>query len=387
MKRVAILGVGITKFGEQWDASFSSLFVEAGAKALLDANLEGRDVEAIFVGNMSGGRFIDQEHIAALIADYTGLAPIPSTRVEAACASGGLALRQGIAAINSGLHDLVVVGGVEKMTDVLTERSTQNLATAADQEWEAFLGMTFPGLYAMMARRHMHDYGTTREQLALVSVKNHSNAKDNPYAQYHFDVTVEDVLSSPMVADPLRLLDCSPITDGAACIVLASEAKAKEYGNASVYITGSGQASSTIALHSRDNLAVVDATINAGKEAYKRAGVGPKDIDVAEVHDAFTIGEILAIEGLGFTEIGNGGKITEEGVTQRDGDLPINTSGGLKAKGHPVGATGVAQAIEIALQLKGEAGKRQVDDAEVGLTHNVGGSGGTAVVHILEKGD
>ncbi|MFQ5814993.1 MAG: thiolase domain-containing protein [Candidatus Hydrothermarchaeaceae archaeon] len=386
MKRVAVLGLGLTKFGEQWEASFSGLFVEAGAKALVDAGLEGKDVEAIFIGNMSGGRFIDQEHIASLIADYSGLAPIPSTRVEAACASGGLALRQGIAAINSGFHDLVVVGGVEKMTDVLTERTTQTLATAADQEWEAFLGMTFPGLYALMARRHMHDYGTTREQLALVSVKNHSNAKDNPYAQYRFDVTVEDVLSSPLVADPLRLLDCSPITDGAACIVLASEEKAKEYGNASVYFTGSGQASSTIALHSRDNLSVVDSTINAGEKAYKMAGVGPKNVDVAEVHDAFTIGEILAIEGLGFAEIGQGGKITEEGVTQRSGDLPINTSGGLKAKGHPVGATGVAQAVEIALQLRGEADKRQVD-AEIGLTHNVGGSGGTAVVHILERGD
>ncbi len=386
MKRVAVLGVGLTKFGEHWESSFSSMFVEAGAKALVEAGIEGKDVEAIFVGNMSGGRFIDQEHISSLIADYAGLTPIPSTRVEGACASGGLALRQGIAAINSGFHDLVVVGGVEKMTDVLTERTTQTLATAADQEWEAFLGMTFPGLYAMMARHHMNKYGTTREQLAMVSVKNHSNAKDNPYAQYRFDVTVDEVLSSPMVADPLRLLDCSPITDGAACVVLASEEKAKEYGKPPVYITGSGQASSTIALHSRPNLAVVDATINAAKEAYKRSGRGPKDIDVAEVHDAFTIGEILALEGLGFAAIGKGGKMTEEGVTQRSGDKPVNTSGGLKAKGHPVGATGVAQAVEIILQLRGQAEKRQVD-AEVGLTHNVGGSGGTAVVHILERGD
>lgn len=386
MKRVAVLGVGLTKFGEQWDASFSSLFVEAGANALVESGVEGKDVEAIFIGNMSGGRFIDQEHIASLIADYSGLNPIPATRVEGACASGGLALRQGIAAINSGFHDLVVVGGVEKMTDILTERTTQTLAMAADQEWEAFLGMTFPGLYAMMARYHMHKYGTTREQLALVSVKNHSNAKDNPYAQYRFDITVEDVLSSPMVADPLRLLDCSPITDGAACVVLASEEKAKEYGNSPVYITGSGQASSTIALHNRTSLAVVDATTNAGKEAFKRAGIGPKDVDMAEVHDAFTIGEILALEGLGFAKIGEGGKMTEDGVTQRNGDLPINTSGGLKAKGHPVGATGVAQAVEVVLQLRGQADKRQVD-AEVGLTHNVGGSGGTAVVHIFERGD
>ncbi len=384
MKPVAVLGVGLTKFGEHWDASFSNLFVEAGANALKDAGLDGRDVEAIFVGNMSGGRFIDQEHISSLIADHSGLTPIPSTRVEAACASGGLALRQGIMAINSGMHDLVVVGGVEKMTDVLTERTTQTLATAADQEWEAFLGMTFPGLYAMMARKHMHEFGTTREQLALVSVKNHRNAMDNPYAQYHMEVTVADVISSPMVADPLRLLDCSPITDGAACVVLASEKIAKKYSDSYVRIIGSGQASSSIALHGRENLAVVDSTINAGKEAYKRANLTSKDIGVAEVHDAFTIGEILAIEGLGFVGVGKGGKATEEGATRRDGEIPVNTSGGLKAKGHPVGATGVAQAVEIVLQLRGKAAKRQVE-AEIGLTHNVGGSGGTAVVHIFEK--
>lgn len=383
--KVAIIGVGLTKFGELWESSFSHLFVEAGANAIKDAGIDGKDVEAIFVGNMSGGRFIDQEHISCLIADHAGLTPIPSTRIEAACASGGQALRQGLMSILSGFHDIVVVGGVEKMTDVVTERTTQTLATAADQEWEAFMGMTFPGLYAMMARRHMHEFGTTREQLALVSVKNHANAKHNPYAQFHMDITVEDVLNSPMVADPLRLLDCSPITDGAACVILASEKKAKEFTDSPVYVTGSGQASSTISLHSRKRIPVVDSTINAGKEAYRRAGKSPKDIQVAEVHDAFTIGEIVAIEGLGFVEIGKGGKATEEGETQIGGRIPVNTSGGLKAKGHPVGATGVAQAVEIALQLRGEAKGRQVD-ADVGLSHNVGGSGGTAVIHIYEKG-
>lgn len=383
--RVAIIGVGITKFGEQWESSFSSLFVEAGAKAIRDAGIDGGDINAIYVGNMSGGRFIDQEHINALIADHAGLNSIPSTRVEAACASGGLALRQGIMAIMSGMHDIVVAGGVEKMTDILTERTTQTLATAADQEWEAFLGMTFPGLYALIARRHMHEFGTTREQLAMVSVKNHKNAKDNPHAQFHMEITLEDVLKSPMVADPLRLLDCSPITDGSACIILASEKKAKEFTDSPVYVTGSGQASSTISLHDREKITVIDSTVNASKEAYKRAGIKPRDLQVAEVHDAFTIGEILAIEGLGMVKIGEGGKATEEGLTQRDGRIPVNTSGGLKAKGHPVGATGIAQAVEIVTQLRGEAGKRQVD-ADIGLSHNVGGSGGTAVVHIFDKG-
>jgi len=383
--KVAIIGVGLTKFGELWESSFSQLFVEAGISAIKDANIDGKDVEAIFVGNMSGGRFIDQEHISSLIADHAGLNPIPSTRIEAACASGGLALRQGVMSILSGFHDIVVAGGAEKMTDVLIGQSTQTLATAADSEWETFLGMTFPGLYAMMARKHMEEFGTAREQLAMVSVKNHANAKHNPYAQFHFDITVEDVLNSPMVADPLRLLDCSPITDGSACVILASEKRAKEFTDSPVYITGSGQASGTIALHSRKSIPVVDATVNAAKEAYKRANMEPKNIEVAEVHDAFTIGEILAIEGLGFVDIGKGGKATEEGITQIGGKIPVNTSGGLKAKGHPVGATGVAQAVEIVLQLRGQANGRQTD-ADMGLSHNVGGSGGTAVVHIYEKG-
>ena len=382
--RVAIIGVGQTKFGELWEASFSQLFVEAGANAIKDAGIDGEDIDAIFVGNMSAGRFIDQEHISSLIADQAGLNPIPSTRIEAACASGGLALRYGAMSIISGFHDIVVAGGVEKMTDIVTERTTQTLATAANQEWEAFLGMTFPGLYGMIAKRHMYEFGTTRKQLALVSVKNHGNAKHNPYAQFRFDVSVEDVLRSPMVADPLRLLDCSPITDGAACVILASEKKAKEFTDSPVYITGSGQASSPLSLHDRERISVIDSTINAGREAYKRAKKAPEDIQVAEVHDCFTIGEILAIEGLGFVELGKGGEATEEGITQIGGKIPVNPSGGLKAKGHPVGATGVAQAVEITLQLRGEAGKRQVD-ADVGITHNVGGSGGTAVVHILEK--
>ncbi len=384
MKRVAVIGVGLTKFGELWETSFSQLFVEAGAMAINDAGIDGDDIDALYVGNMSGGRFVDQEHISCLIADHAGLTPIPATRVEAACASGGLAIRQGVMSILSGFHDVVVVGGVEKMTDVVTEKTTQTLATASDSEWEAFMGMTFPGLYALIARRHMHEYGTTREQLAMVAVKNHENALHNPYAQFHSRITVEDVLRSPLVADPLRLLDCSPITDGAACVVLASEEKAREFVDNPVYITGSGQASSTIALHDRKKITVTDATVNAAREAYARAKREPRDIQVAEVHDAFTIGEILAIEGLGFVEIGEGGRATEDGETAIGGRIPVNTSGGLKAKGHPVGATGVAQIVEVVLQLRGEAGKRQVD-ADVGLTHNVGGSGGTAVVHILEK--
>ena len=382
--KVAVLGIGLTKFGERWESSFSNLFVEAGSKAIQDANIDGKDIEAIYVGTMSAGRFIDQEHINALIADQAGLNSIPSTRVEAACASGGLALRQSIMAIESGMHDVVVTGGVEKMTDTTMSKTTRTLVTAADQEWEAFLGMTFPGLYAMIARRHMHEFGTTREQLAMVSVKNHRNAKNNPFAQFNMEITVDDVLNSPKVADPLTLLDCSPITDGSACIVLASEEKAKEFTDSPIYVTGSGQASSTLSLHDREQITVIDSTCHASKEAYRRANITASDVQIADVHDAFTIGEILAIEGLGFVKKGQGGKATEDGVTDKGGRIPVNTSGGLKAKGHPVGATGIAQAVEIVSQLRGDAGKRQVN-ADIGLTHNVGGSGGTSIVHIFEK--
>jgi acetyl-CoA C-acetyltransferase len=287
-------------------------------------------------------------------------------------------------AIESGMHDVVVTGGVEKMTDTTMSKTTRTLVTAADQEWEAFLGMTFPGLYAMIARRHMHEFGTTREQLAMVSVKNHRNAKNNPFAQFNMEITVDDVLNSPKVADPLTLLDCSPITDGSACIVLASEEKAKEFTDSPIYVTGSGQASSTLSLHDREQITVIDSTCHASKEAYRRANIKASDVQIADVHDAFTIGEILAIEGLGFVKKGQGGKATEDGVTDKGGRIPVNTSGGLKAKGHPVGATGIAQAVEIVSQLRGDAGKRQVN-ADIGLTHNVGGSGGTSIVHIFEK--
>ena len=385
MREVAVIGVGHTKFGELWDVSFRQMIIEAGARAIEDAKIDGKQLDAMYVGNMSAGQFIRQEHIAALIADHAGLVPIPSTRVEGACASGGLALRQAVIAVASGIHDFVVAGGIEKMTDVLSEAATGALATAADQEWEVYVGATFPGLYALMARRHMYEFGTTEEQMAMVAVKNHHNACFNPCAQYHMEVTVDSVLSSPPVTLPLKLLDCSPITDGAACVILAPAEKARKFTDTPILITGTGQAGDSISLHSRPSLTSLRATIEAAKTAYKMAGVEPKDIDLAEVHDCFTIAELMAIEDLGFCKKGEGGKVTEEGETAIGGRIPVNTSGGLKGKGHPVGATGIAQAVEIVQQLRGEAGKRQVAGAETGLTHNVGGSGGTAVVHIFRR--
>lgn len=387
MRDVAIIGIGITKFGELWNSSFRDLFVDAGVRALEDADLDGDEIDAMFVGNMSAGQFIRQEHIASLIADHAGLVPAPCTRVEAACASGGVALRQAYISVTSGMQDIVVAGGIEKMTDLLSNQSSGALAALADREWEGYVGMTFPGLYALMARRHMYKFGTTREQMAKVAVKNHDNGSRNPYAQYQNKVTVDQVLNSPPVVDPLNTLDCSPISDGGAAIVLAPAEIASQYTDVPVIITGSGQASGTLSLHDRDTLVEIPAAVRAARSAYKRAGVEPEDIDLAEVHDCFTIAEIMAIEDLGFCEKGQGGKMIEEGETEPNGRVSVNTSGGLKAKGHPIGATGIAQAVEIVSQLRGEAGKRQIDGSEIGLTHNVGGSGGTGVVHILERGD
>lgn len=387
MRDVAIVGIGLTKFGELWDTSFRQLIVEAGVRALEDAEIDGGQIDGMYVGNMSAGQFIHQEHVASLIADHAGLVPIPCTRVEAACASGGVALRHAVIAVASGIHDVVVAGGVEKMTDTLTGQTTGALATAADQEWEAHVGSTFPGLYALMARRHMHDYGTTEEQMAQVAVKNHHNACLNPCAQYRKEVTVEQVLKSTPVTSPLKLLDCSPITDGGACVIVAPAERAREFTDTPIIVKGAGQASDNLSIHDRPTLTSLRATIKAAEVAYKMAGVEPKDINLAEVHDCFTIAEIMAIEDLGFCKKGEGGRLTEEGETALHGRIPINTSGGLKGKGHPVGATGVAQAVEMVIQLRGEAGKRQADGAEVGLIHNVGGSGGTGVVHILSRGD
>jgi len=383
---VAVIGLGMTKFGELWDKSFRQLIAEAGSKAILDAGIEGKEIDAMYVGVMSSGRFVGQEHVGALVADASGFSRlhIPATRVEGACASGGLAVRQGYLSIASGMNDIVVIGGIEKMYDVGGTEATETLVTAADQEWEAFFGATFPGLYAMIATRHMHEYGTTREQLAQVAVKNHANGALNPHAQYKREIDIETVLNATSVAYPLGLLDCSPVSDGAASIVLCAAEKAKKYTDKLIKITGSGQASDTLALHARRDICTLDSTVYASKMAYKQANVTPKDIDTAEVHDCFTIAEICAIEDLGFVEKGEGGKAIDNKITTLDGSLPVNTSGGLKSKGHPVGATGVAQIVEIGLQLREEADKRQVKDAKIGLAHNIGGSGATCTVHILE---
>jgi len=385
MRDVAIVGIGITKFGELWEKSFREMGIQAGLAAMQDAKLGAEEIDAMYVGNMSAGRYIEQEHVAALMADYSGLARdhTPSTRVEAAGASGGLALRQAYLAIASGMHDVIVVGGAEKMTDISDAASNAIQNSAADQQWETVFGATSPSLHAMIAKRHMHQYGTTREQIAQVAVKNHKHGSLNPNAQFQKEIDLKTVLRSGMVADPLGVFDCAPNSDGAAAVILCSMDKAKKYTDTPIKILASGQASDTLALHSRADICTFEASKFAAMRAYKQAGLTAKDIQLAEVHDNYTISEILAIEDLGFFEKGQGGKATEDGQTTIGGKVAINTSGGLKARGDPIGATGIAQIVELVQQLRGEAGKRQVAGAKYAMAHNVGGTGATAVVHIL----
>jgi acetyl-CoA C-acetyltransferase len=382
MRDVAIIGVGMTKWGELWDKSLRTNFAETALLALADAGVD--KIDSLIVGCMSSGLFIGQEHLSSLLADYLGRTPVPAARVESACSSGGLALRQGFVEVASGMSDVVLVGGVEKMTDVTGCEATYALGTAADQEYEGFHGLTFPGLYAMMAVAHMHRYGTTREQLAMVAVKNHDNGSRNPLAQFPFKISVGAVLDSVLVADPLRILDCSPITDGAAAVVLCPVDMARAMKKPVVRIAGVGQATDTIALSSRKDIAWLASTQLAAQKALAMAGRKVEEMDLFEVHDCFTIAEIMVTEALGLVEKGRGGKAVEEGLTARDGRFPVNPSGGLKAKGHPVGATGVAQAIEIVKQLRGEAGERQIKGARRGLAQNMGGTGGSSVVHVFE---
>lgn len=382
MKEVAIIGIGMTKWGELWEKSLRDIAVEAALKCLEDAGMD--KVDAITVGNMSGGLFNAQEHLAPMVADFLGQKFVPAIRVESACASGGLAVKTAYMEVASGLAESALAVGVEKMTDVDGTEATNALASAADQDNEAFHGITFPGLYAMMAMAHMKKYGTTREQLAQVSVKNHHNGSMNPNAQFPFKVSLETVMNSTKVADPLRLLDCSPITDGAAAVLLTTVEAAKKMNRQYAVITGIGHATDTIALAQRNDILKLAAVEKSAQRALKMAGKSIKDVDFAEVHDCFTISELMVMEAIGIVEAGQSGPAVMDGLTALDGDFPINPSGGLKSKGHPVGATGVAQIVECVSQLRGDAGNRQVKNARIALTQNMGGSGASSIVHILE---
>jgi acetyl-CoA C-acetyltransferase len=384
MRDVAVIGVGMNRWGELWERSLRDIWTEAALEAVDDAGID--HVDALYVGCMSSGLFVGQEHLGALLSDRLGMGPIPGTRVESACASGGLAFRQAWMDVASGLHDVVLATGVEKMTDVDGGAATDALATAADQEYESYHGVTFPGLYAMMARAHMHHHGTTRRQLSAVAVKNHRHGSHNPLAQFPQLVTAEQVEESVLVADPLRILDCSPITDGAAAVVLVPlEAARGLTKQPPVRVAASAHATDSMALHDRDDLTWLASTERAARLAYQQAGIGPADLSFCEVHDCFTIAEIMVIEALGIAPRGCGGSGAESGATALGGKTPVNPSGGLKSKGHPVGATGIAQIREAVLQLRGQAGDRQVEKAQRGLTQNMGGTGASTVVHVFER--
>jgi acetyl-CoA C-acetyltransferase len=405
----------MSQFGAFREKTSRDLFAEAFQDMLahMDRGIDIQDIECAYVGNYSSDLFEGQGHTAPILADWLGLTPIPVTRIENACASSGSALREGLMAIASGMYDIVLVGGVEKMTALPTEGVTDVLASAADGLYEVPAGLTFPGIYGALAKAHMDRYETNLSHLLKVGIKNHNNGALNPKAQFNVSIRglmqrrqerarqrgepvpdwrdemdfLSDPQANPWIAWPLRLYDCAPITDGAACVLLVASELAANFTDKPVHVAGTGQATGR-PLHDAEELTSLSAARVAAAQAYEMAGVTPRDIQVAEVHDCFTIAEIIATEDLGFFAPGEGPRAVDEGRTSLTGDRPINTSGGLKAKGHPVGASGVAQVIEIFHQLRGEAGARQAPnrDLEVGLTHNVGGTGGTCVVHILRRG-
>ncbi len=409
---VALVGAGMSKFGAFPDKTSRDLFVEAfkELRTSVDKGFDPAEIETIYVGNFSSDLFERQAHIAPIMADSVGLVPRPAVRVEDACASGGVALRQGVMAIASGMADVVLVGGVERMTKLPTAEVTDTLGAAADAQYEIPAGFTFPGFYAAMATAYMARYGMTAEDLMQVAIKNHENGGLNPKAQFgtipawmqgRKDAAAKkgkpiptwqnemeflhDPAANPMVAWPLRLFDCSPITDGAACVLLVAEERARDFTDKPLYVVGAGQASGA-PLHDREDLTAIPAAQLAARQAYEMAGLKVGDVRLAEVHDCFTIAEVIATEDLGFFAPGDGYKAAVDGVTARNGSHPINTSGGLKSKGHPVGASGVGQAIEMFKQMRCEAGPRQVaGDVSVGLTHNVGATGSTCVVHLFER--
>ena len=386
MRDVAILGVGCTDVGEHWEMSIRDLLFKASRKAIDDTGLDDiRKIEGLYVGNMCSGLIQGQEHLGALMADVLGISGVPACKVEAACASGGMALHQGVKAIASGLQDFVLVAGVEKLSDASTPEATSALMMAEDSEYSAYVGASFVGLNALIHRLYMKEFGVRAEHIAAFAVNGHNNALNNQYAQYRFQTTAEKVLASPLVADPIHLLECAGNGDGAAALILCPLERAKEYSDEFIEVAASSVATDVFSLTERADMLSFNASRLAAERAYGSAKIGPQDIDVLEVHDAFTIVGTISIEDLGFVKKGEGAKFVHDGNISLDGKLPTNTFGGLKARGHPVGATGIYQIAELVWQLRGRAGKNQVEDAEIGLAQNVGGIGSTASVHILRR--
>jgi acetyl-CoA C-acetyltransferase len=383
MNKVCVIGAGSTKYGKL-NESIVELAVSAARDAINSANLEPRDIQYSIISNVFGVAD-KQVHLAPVIMSDLGIPHVPGLTVESACGSGSIALREAYANVAAGFYDVVLVVGVEKVTHTGTARSTTLFSYCSDFFYEGGSGVTFPGLFASMARAYMHKYKASEEDLALVAVKNHENGLLNPKAHLRKRITVDDVLKSPPVASPLKLLDCCPFSDGASAVILASKEFADSLGSDYIEIIGSGRGASPATLQGREDITTIPSTRAAAQQAFKQAKIEPKDVDFAEVHDCFTIAEIVDIEDLGFFEKGKGVDAVREGLTRLDGEIPINPSGGLKSKGHPIGATGVGQVVEVYEQLLGKAGDRQVKGAEIALTHNFGATGASCAVHIFKR--
>ena len=383
MREVSIIGIGQTPVGEHWDKSLRTLSYEALAAAMRDAKVER--VDGLYVGNMLSGELTDQEHLGALIAEHSGLRGIEAVKVEAACGSGGAALRIGYAMVAGGLSDIVAVMGVEKMTDKPNNVVTSALAMAADAEYEALQGLSFIGINALMMRRYMHEYGYKKEDFANFAINAHANAVNNPNAMFPMPITARQFADAKPIADPINLLDSSPIADGAACVILAPSQLAKEFTDKPIRVRASAIATDSVALQDRRDVLFLEGGALSAQKAYAMAGLGPSDMDLFELHDAFTIMSALSLEAAGFAKRGQGVRLALDGEIGIRGRLPITTMGGLKARGHPVGATGMYQIVEVATQLRGEAGANQVPNARLGMAQNIGGSGATVVTTILER--
>jgi len=383
MRKVAILGIGQTRVDEHWDKTLLELAGEAIFAALNDA---GRDrVEGLFVGNMLASQLEKQSHLGALIADWIGFRGIEAMTVETACSSGAMALRMGVMAIASGMMDSVIALGVEKMTDTPPRETTAALATAADADWEVVHGITFVSLNALVMRRYMYEYGWKHEDFAPFSVNAHANGAKNPFASFQMPITLEQYKKAPMISAPINLMDSSPIGDGAAAVLLVpADSLQKRGGRPLITIEGSASATDSVAVHDRHDPLWLSAAEKSALTAYRQAGVGPDDIDFFEIHDAFSIMSALSLEACGFAERGQGPRLALDGEITPQGRIPITTLGGLKARGHPVGATGAYQIAEVVQQLRGEAGPAQIDGLKVGMAQNIGGSGATIVTHILK---
>lgn len=381
MRDVSIIGIGQTEVSEHWGKSLRHLAGEAVLAAMRDAGLERAD--ALYVGNMLSGELNGQEHLGALIADFVGLRGIEAIKVEAACGSGAAAVRMGYLAVASGLLDIVIAAGVEKMTDQVNEVTTAALAMAADADYEVVNGVSFVALNALLMQRYMHEYGVKHEDFAGFPINAHKNAVTNPYAMFRKAISLDTFKRAKMISAPINLLDSSPIADGAAAVVLAPSDIAHKLAHGAVRIIGSANATDSLAIHDRHDPLFLSAAAISAQKAYRQSGVQVADVDFFELHDAFSITAALSLEAAGFAERGRGAYLARDGEIGLEGRIPVCTLGGLKARGHPVGATGVYQIVEAALQLRGEAGPNQVKNARIGMTQNIGGSGATVVTHIL----